>query len=145
MIGKNNENITWNYVNKLSNREEIGELESMLNKSLPVDYTECILENNGGYPSLHVFETETGMNRVFGGLLSLIEDDDDNIHDAYSTVSDRLDREDVLPFAVDPAGNYICFDFSANPASVVFWEHETNNLDKVSDTFNALINMLREK
>ncbi|MBP1905449.1 hypothetical protein J2Z32_002079 [Paenibacillus turicensis] len=32
----------------------------------------------------------------------------------------------VIPFAFDPAGNLICFDYKNNEGSpvVVFWEHE---------------------
>jgi len=81
---------------------------------------------------------------TFSDLLSLNKSDDDNVFEVYETVSDRLDRKDILPFAADPFGNFLCFDFSENPAHIVFWNHEANLLDAVAKTFMELINMLHE-
>lgn len=138
------ENITWKFGNKLDDATPVKKLENAINVSLPSDYVECASENNAGYPSLNVFETEQGEKRVFSDLLSLIESDDDNIFEVYETVSDRLDRQDILPFAADPFGNFLCFDFNTLPATVVFWNHESNTLEAVAKTFTELLNMLHE-
>ena len=136
--------MTWKYAEPLTDIAPIRKLESKINQSYPLDYVKCVLENNAGYPSLHVFETEKSSTRVFSDLLSVNESDIDNVYAPYETISDRLGRKDIMPFAIDPFGNYICFDFSQSPPTVVFWHHETNELEPVSRTFSDLLNKLYE-
>jgi len=134
--------VTWQFGNKLGETAPIEDLEQELQTILPRDYVECVLENNAGYPSLHTFETQSGEQHVFSDLLSVVRSDDNNIYQAHEAVSDRLGRRDILPFAADPFGNYLCFNFDNSSASVVYWSHETNTLHTVTRTFSDLINML---
>ena len=136
--------VTWKYARPLMDDMPIKKMEGKFNKTFPMDYVECVLESNAGTPSRDVFETERRDERVFGGLLSVIESDDVNVYESYDDLSDRLDRDDVFPFAEDPGGNYICFDYSQSPPTVVFWDHETNELEPVSRTFSDLLNKLYE-
>lgn len=136
-------NITWKFGSKLEDATPIKALETAIKVSLPVDYVKCVSENNAGYPSLNVFETEQGEKHIFSDLLSLIESDDDNVYEVYKSVSNRLDRQDIVPFAADPFGNFLCFDFSETPTSIVFWNHEVNRLNAVAKSFTNLINMLQ--
>ncbi|SDW16484.1 SMI1-KNR4 cell-wall [Marininema mesophilum] len=43
----------------------------------------------------------------------------------------------VIPVAVDPGGNYFCFDFriSETHPSIVFFDHEIDALDKSNLTY----------
>lgn len=65
----------------------------------------------------------------------------------------RKDRliEKVIPFAEDPFGNLLCFDYrNDDQPIIVFWEHEKAFNDKESatiylcDTFTKLMLMLHE-
>lgn len=135
--------IVWKLSNKLNDRTQIVKLEEVIGKSLPPDYVNCVSENNRGRPSRHAFETPKGV-RVFNNLLSLHEDENENIFKIYQYISEETERADILPFARDPFGNYICFDFSKDPASIVFWDHEVRTIEAVCKSFTDLVNMLHD-
>ena len=135
--------VTWQFIDKLEDDSPICKLEKAINVKLPSDYVNCVKENNAGFPSLKIFNTVQGTERVFSNLLSFNSDDDENIFNDYQFLLDETDRKDVLPFARDSFGNYICFDFSDNPIKVVFWNHENKTFDDVSNSFTELLNMLR--
>ena len=136
--------IVWELASKLSDNSQIDKLNARIVGILPSDYISCVLYNNAGYPSLNVFETQLGTQHIFNNLLSLDESDDENVFKVYQFISEETDRKDILPFARDSFGNYICFDYREIPVSVVFWNHETNSLDAVAKTFTDLINMLHK-
>ena len=136
--------LVWELSNKLNDRTQIVKLEEAIGKSLPLDYVNCVSENNRGYPSLKSFKTPKG-GRVFNYLLSLNEDEDDNIFKSYQYISEETERVDILPFARDPFGNYICFDFSKDPATIVFWDHEVRTIEDVCKSFTDLVNMLHDE
>lgn len=105
-------------------REDVKNVEQELNINFPLDYIECVMKNNGAHVSPEVFEVE-GKRKVFGTLLSYDMDDDENIIEVFDDYKDTLPAE-LVPFAFDPAGNLICFDYKndKNNPVVVFWEHE---------------------
>ncbi|MEH7016840.1 SMI1/KNR4 family protein [Bacillus sp. JJ63] len=105
-------------------REDVKNVEQELGINFPLDYIECVMKNNGAHVSPEVFEVE-GKRKVFGTLLTYDMDDDENIIEVFNDYKDTLPAE-LVPFAFDPAGNLICFDYKndKNNPVVVFWEHE---------------------
>ncbi|MGG0656877.1 SMI1/KNR4 family protein [Rummeliibacillus pycnus] len=90
----------------------------------PSDYVECAVHNNGSAVLPYNFGVD-GIARVFGTLLSYDKDSSENIFNVYRNYVSSLPKG-LVPFAFDPAGNLICFDYKdheGNP-TVVFWEHE---------------------
>lgn len=59
--------------------------------------------------------------KVFGAVLSFNhgEKDTDSVFSALKTVDDK----NLIPFGVDPFGNYICY--SLKDYAIIFWDHET--------------------
>ena len=58
-------------------------------------------------------------------IVSYDKESSENIYKVYRNYASSLPKG-LVPFAVDPAGNLICFDYKNheyNPI-VVFWEHE---------------------
>ena len=99
---------------------------------------------------LSFVEDQSRNEEVFNNLLSFDEEDSSNMIDTYNDVKDRL-VEKVIPFAEDPFGNLICFDYRTNKQpTIVFWEHEKAFNDKESairylcDYFTELLLMLHE-
>ena len=135
--------LTWKVVRPLSDETPIKKLESIIGVAIPDDYAECVMENNAGYPSLKAFETTAGTERIFNNLLSLDERKDVNIFNTYESVLDATENKALLPFAEDPFGNYICFDFSDSAAKVVFWEHETGKSEAISAAFTEFLAKLK--
>lgn len=104
----------------------IRRLEKELGVVFPKDYKECVKQNQGAKPTLDCFRVN-GIERVFGALLVIKNPEDGRAEllDDYLLTKNKLPKG-IIPFADDPAGNQICFDYNNhedNPI-VVFWEHE---------------------
>ena len=80
-----------------------------------------ITEHNAATPEKHRFMVGT-TERVFGAVLSVNkgETDTDSIYTALDVINDK----DIIPFAIDPFGNYICY--SSKDSTILYWNHETN-------------------
>jgi cell wall assembly regulator SMI1 len=134
--------ITWKYVKPLSEANAIEDFEKKNNLSLPSDLKECIKANNGGRPSLNVFDTDDSKERVFKTLLSFNESDVENIYKYFPIINSQSNN--LIPFASDPSGNYLCLQ---NNKIVLFLHDnlpETERLEYVSDTFSSLLGKLHE-
>jgi hypothetical protein len=125
------------------------ELQRIFGITFPKDYLECIKDNNRGYPHPKVFYVGNN-SEVFNNLLNCELDDTYGILAEYNAIKDRL-PEKVIPFARDPFGNLICFNYrESSEPTIVFWEHETASrskeaaIKKVCNTFTELLNMLDE-
>ncbi|MGG2093520.1 SMI1/KNR4 family protein [Bacillus sp. S13(2024)] len=116
--------VQWRSPDEPITREDVKNVEQELGINFPLDYIECVMKNNGAHVSPEVFEVE-GKRKVFGTLLTYDMDDDENIIEVFNDYKDTLPAE-LVPFAFDPAGNLICFDYKndKNNPIVVFWEHE---------------------
>ncbi|QYK68732.1 SMI1-KNR4 cell-wall [Paenibacillus sp. S02] len=91
---------------ELVTREEVEQVETDLGVKFPLDYIECVLENNGAHVNPELFDVE-GKEKVFGTLITYDKDDDEFILNVFNDYNDTL-PEKVIPFAFDPAGNLIC-------------------------------------
>jgi len=140
--------IEWKHVEHKLTTTEIENVEKHFGVRFPVDYIECILENNGGYPSHRIFFVngrEEGINNFI-----CVVDDEHGIIKTAQDISDRLESG-LVPFARDAGGNYVCFDYRNNALSpsVVFWEHEKaflgadDSIVKVADSFTQFMNSLQ--
>ena len=80
-------------------------------------------------------------NKVFGGLLSYNIDDLDNIYD-FVALFENQDKSglSMLPFGIDPAGNFICL----KDEKIVFYDHETERAILICDTFTQFLEMLHD-
>ncbi len=91
---------------------------------IPSDYVECATNNNGSAVLPYKFEIDT-ITKAFGTLLSYDVDSREYIVKVYNQYISTLPNE-LVPFAFDPAGSLICFDYKNHKEDpiVVFWEHE---------------------
>lgn len=130
------------------NNDIIDNVQSYFGVVFPNDYRECILKNDGGYPTPNRFKCQ-GKEEVFNNLIGIGSSADDMIQ-TYEDVADRI-IAGIIPFAEDPFGNLICFDYRQNnKTKVVFWDHEKaidgtdSAISFICNTFSDLLNMLRE-
>ena len=145
-----NRAIEWLFSHEPVSEQDITSIESLLNIKFPRDYIECAKNNHGGNPIPQIYGFVGHQEAVFNSLLSLNPKENNYILDVYDNVKDRL-LSGVYPFADDPFGNLICFDYrnSDGISTVVLWDHESchENLEKaiipICKTFTELLSKLR--
>ncbi len=117
-------NIEWSFCDNNVSKEKITKNADEWGIAFPDDYICCAMENHGGCPDKEELLVD-GIEKVLGNLLSFDEESDDNILELFSDIRNRL-PEKIFPFAIDPAGNYICFDYRNDNMKpvIVFWDHE---------------------
>lgn len=144
-----NNEIEWINKNNELAEGEIKYVEDILGIKFPEDYIRCIKNNDGAYPVPDTFNIKND-EETLNNLLSLHKDKGNFMLQVYENVKDRM-LEKIIPFARDPFGNLICFDYSNdNQPTIVFWEHEKAFNDKekaitfICNTFVEFLNMLHE-
>ena len=80
-----------------------------------------ITEYNAATPEKHRFMVGT-TERVFGAVLSVNKGETDT--DSIYTALDVISNKSIIPFAIDPFGNYICY--SSDDGIVMYWDHESD-------------------
>lgn len=147
--------ITWRWQKAPIGMAEIRNVEQLLGVKLPDDYIQCALINHGGYPTPDTFDLPGRPQAVFSHLLDYFHTQAKNknpsILQVYTSIQNRLPAG-IVPFAADPFGNFVCFDFrkQATPPTVVFWDHEVAFHDRekalsfVCNSFSELLSKLYE-
>lgn len=137
--GVNMNSIIWKYVKPLKDRQYIKKFEVENGITIPQDLKECIFNNNGGRPSVKVYDTSKSSGRVIKTLLSYNEEDIEKIYKILPLFKEN--SMCLLPFASDPSGNFICVDLE-NKDSIVLWLHETNTTEYIAETFSKFLGIL---
>lgn len=131
----------WKYVKKLINNDNIQRFEQKIHRDLPIDFKETVALFNGGRPDKSNVLIDN-KERILKSLLSFNKEDKENIFAVYEWVESQLERN-LIPFAIDPAGNYFCFEYTNfKNVSIVFWNHENQNHYTICDTFSELLHKL---
>lgn len=130
-------NIVWKYKIEVANKNVFAEIEKERGIKIPDELKNFIMNANAATPSKYNFMAGN-VEKVFGAVLSFNrgEADTDSVFAAISTVEDKK----LLPFGIDPFGNYICY--SLDSKAIVFWDHETNNTTVVCDRLTEFLDSL---
>ncbi|MCK8827923.1 SMI1/KNR4 family protein [Natroniella acetigena] len=137
--------IKWIFDKGSISKEIIKKVEDELGVKFPEDYKKIVKRNNGAQPDPDVYDFAERKEAVFNSLLGFNLEEKGNILDVYNDVKDRL-PEKIYPFADDPFGNLICFDYRENLENpkIVFWEHEQleGDISYICDSFSELLSKL---
>ncbi|PEZ09203.1 1,3-beta-glucan synthase regulator [Bacillus sp. AFS018417] len=142
-------NVTWIGTSKKTITDEhIQQVEQYFGVKLPHDFIECVKQNDGGHPQPNTFDIEGQDDDVINNLLTFDLESEYYILQRYENIKDRL-VDKVYPFARDPFGNFLCFDYRNNPQSptVIFWDHEEEMEEAiypVCSSFTELLDSLYE-
>jgi cell wall assembly regulator SMI1 len=134
-------NIEWKYLKTPLSKEDIVKVEKQIGFVLPTDFVKLVMKHNGGRPRPNRFNTNDSSDRVLKSLISLNPNDPGNFYSVLEWVGGRLQRS-LVPIAEDPAGNYLCFDFSSTKPCLVFWNNENGTIEFVCNGFVDLLDKL---
>lgn len=129
--------ITWKYKIDLANTSVFEEIEKERAVSFPEELKKFILETNAATPSEYNFMVGNN-ERVLGAILSFNREESDT--DSVFTALAIIDDKNLIPFGIDPFGNYICYALTEK--AVVFWDHETGNAAFVSMSLTDFLESL---
>lgn len=137
----------WWYENGPIDEKMIEEFEKKCGYKYPDSFRKIALQFDGGMPEYSTFDTPTTTERVFDSLIPFAEDEDTETVWSYIDANaqkwliEGLDWQ-YVPFADDPFGDFICFDRTND--HVVFFDHETWQIEEIADSFTAFIDSLYE-
>ena len=129
-------NITWLYGKKLENLDILLSLEKKYNFSFPSEYKDIVLLNDGATPIPQNF-TAAGEEKVFNYLAKVAD-----IETIFTNICREYNSKQILvPFADDPAGNLICFDFTMDKVhpTVVFFVLDSGKCINIANSFFDLL------
>lgn len=111
--------IKWNYKIDLVDECVFSEIEKERGISIPDSLVELVKEGNAATPERYKYVIGS-TEKMVGAILSFNrnEEDTDTVFTALSVIDDK----DLMPFAIDSFGNYVCLDLVNE--DVVFWDHE---------------------
>lgn len=143
----------WKYSEPEIDEEQINEIEKVLFVQFPLDYKICAKKYHGGSPVKRkfTFHDKYGcIGSLLGGLLSLNQDSPEYIVTISKYLQDQ-GFENIIPFAINGGGDYICFDYRNKTGSdapeIVYWNHEESGDDAIvflSNTFYEFLQTLQE-
>lgn len=129
--------ITWKYKIDVSDTDVFEEIGKERNILFPTELKDFILKTNAATPSKYKFMVGNN-ERVLGAILSFNRNESDT--DSVFTALSVIDDNSLIPFGIDPFGNYICYSLKNH--MVVFWEHETDNIVSTDASLTEFVESL---
>ena len=130
-------NIVWKYKIDLADENVFSTIEKDRNIQIPQDLKELIKEGNAATPDKYKYIIGS-TEKVVGAILSFNKDEKeaDSVYTALSVIEDK----NLMPFAIDPFGNYICLEINSN--NVVYWDHESGDVFSTEKNIEEFIKSL---
>lgn len=152
------DDVKWVYGQEIQ-PSEVTYVEDVLSVKFPIAFVDIILKHDESRPKLLNSNSEwvSGVIDTFVigpmsfGFISFrnngICDDDIPMLFTYRALRVRMtNSEGIIPFAESGGGDYLLFDYRANPhePSVVFLDHEDPNhiLHPISSNFSAFLDLI---
>lgn len=131
-------NIEWKYKIDLEDNA-VSTISKEYGVCIPDDLVKLLKEANAATPSKTKFMVKVD-ERILGAILSFNpgEKDADSFDSAMNVGFDKK----IIPFGIDPFGNYICYN--TNDKEIVFYDHENNSFTTVAENLEKFIAMLYE-
>lgn len=132
--------LEWKYIKELIDIDCFQAIKEKYNVDASNELKECIVNFNGARPTKDAFDTESVKEREIKRLLSFNKSDTENVYDVFNVFKEE--NISLYPFAMDPAGNYICEDI--NSRNIIFYNHENQKREYINKDFKHFLNSLYE-
>ena len=109
----------WNYKQPLIDSAAFEKFEQQYNVRIPEELKTFVVEHNEASPEKDAFDSESG-EHLFSDVLRFDSGETRKVT-AYDAM-EEIQNKELIPFAKDPFGNYICL--SLKDGTVRLWDHE---------------------
>lgn len=129
--------------------DDLERMQGQLGVRYPEDYLDVVSTRQGAAPEPSTVPLPDGSSTVFDSLLHFAPEPAATSLPALMAAAGEAPEipPGVVPFAVDPASNLICFDFraDADAPTVVFWPYDTGGqpLQQIAESFTDLLDRLQ--
>ena len=130
--------IEWKYKIDLAD-DAISKMSTKYGTTIPDDLVKFLEEANGATPSKTKYMLKVD-EKLFGAVLSF--NPGEREADSFETAMLMGFDKNIIPFGIDPFGNYICYN--VDNGAIVFFDHEENLMISIADSLKDFINMLYE-
>lgn len=129
-------NIEWKYKIDLADNA-LSEMASKYQVVIPDDLKELLMVANAATPSKTRFMLRVD-EKILGAVLSFNpnEKEADSFESAMNIGFDK----NIVPFGIDPFGNYICYN--TDNGSIMFFDHEEDSLTEIDSALEDFLNKL---
>jgi cell wall assembly regulator SMI1 len=125
--GEEMENLSFSGGREPASVQDFDEIEFSVNNRLPESFKSHYLKWNGGMPSMDWFPAQTDFEPIWiheflhiQGKQANPSRDGSSVQSVYAVAMAKgLVPKNMLPFAIDPGGNFFCLDVA--DGSVSYW------------------------
>ena len=128
--------IEWKYKIDLD-EDAIATISNKYSVIIPDDLRKLLEKANAATPSKTKFMLKVD-EKVLGAILSFNPGEKEA--DSFEVAMKGEFAKDILPFGIDPFGNYICYN--VNNGEIVFFDHEEDSMTVISSSLKNFINTL---
>lgn len=141
--------INWEYKVDITDDSIFSKMEKKYHITFDSELKELISMGNGAVPTKkgnsYGYRFKAGTSEhVFGSMLDFnfdSKEDSDYAYMAIDAIRSNTNRYNhLIPFGIDPFGNYICYDTKMK--KVVFWSHETDVVTSTDKNLNDFFQSL---
>lgn len=128
--------IEWKYKIDLA-ENAIEKISSKYNVTIPDDLAKLLKKANAATPSKTKFMVKVD-EKILGAILSFNPGETEA--DSFETAMTIDFEKDIVPFGIDPFGNYICYN--VKDSTIIFFDHEEDSLTVIANSLREFLEML---
>lgn len=129
-------NIEWKYKIDLE-ESALSEISNKYKVIIPDDLKKLLMVANAATPSKTKFMLKVD-EKILGAILSFNPNEKEA--DSFENAMNIGFKKNIIPFGIDPFGNYICYNTDNN--SIMFFDHEEDSLEEITSTLEEFLNKL---
>ncbi len=129
-------NIEWKYKIDLV-ENALSEISSKYQVVIPEDLKDLLMVANAATPSKTRFMLKVD-EKILGAILSFNPNEKEA--DSFESAMNIGFEKNMVPFGIDPFGNYICYNTTNN--SIMFFDHEEDTLEEIASSLDGFLGKL---
>jgi hypothetical protein len=124
----------------VASNSDLEAFEKKLGVSLPQQYRDFLLTQNGGRPDLPEFKVPNWGDAVANTFYGVGVGGCDDVEASLQSLDDVMPIDRVIPIGDDPFGNQICLGIRGEYfGKIYFWVHDEMDEDEVRPLFEVAL------